>query len=511
MQTSVNAVVRIYVEHILNSSSFSVFSTFRYFIDLQPETTSLGRKEQHSVVHRGGIYVFNEVFITNRASFRPHSTASLRPEICQRRTFNVTQMTNGYDHFIIGIEIFGIKLLLREFDFTTTLIAIFFLHFNELIFHYFLAKFVITQNLLVISDLALQFFKFLMKFVLLDIGELCQSHIHNGLCLNIIKLKTRHQILDSSLRRLRTADDAYHLINIIAGNDKPFKNMSTFLSFAQIITCTAYHDIVTMLYKMTYAVLKRQRFRTAMHQSNAIDREARLKRCHFKQFVENDIGIGIAFHIHHNTHTFAVTLIVHIGNTFNPAFIHEVGYRFDQLSLIHAIRNFIDNYLVMGRAVFYFSLSTHHHTSATGFIGTSNALHTHNISARGKIRGFYEMHQILDADFRIINIGDTSVNNLSQIVGRHISSHTHGNTAGPVHKKVGNTGRHDRRLHQGIIEIRHHVHSLLVKILHHCLTDQAQPCFSITHGRCRVTIHRTEVSLSVHQRITHVPILCHTH
>ena len=43
------------------------------------------------------------------------------------------------------------------------------------------------------------------------------------------------------------------------------------------------------------------------------------------------------------------------------------------------------------------------------------------------------------------------------------------------------------------------------------LTHLGEAALCITHGSRRVTVNRTEVTLSVNQGITHVPLLSHTH
>ena len=96
-------------------------------------------------------------------------------------------------------------------------------------------------------------------------------------------------------------------------------------------------------------------------------------------------------------------------------------------------------------------------------------------------------------------------------MGRDIGSHTDSNTAGTVDEQIRDLGRHDSRFLQGIIEVVHHVDRLLVQVVHHGLSHQLQSGFRITHGSSAVTVYRTEVTLSVHQSITHAPFLSHTH
>ena len=94
---------------------------------------------------------------------------------------------------------------------------------------------------------------------------------------------------------------------------------------------------------------------------------------------------------------------------------------------------------------------------------------------------------------------------------RHICSHTYGNTTCSVYQQQRNLGRQNGRLLQGLIEVGCPIDSLLIDVSHNLIGNLLHTCLGITHSRCRVTVHRTEVTLALNQRITHSPILCHTY
>ena len=96
-------------------------------------------------------------------------------------------------------------------------------------------------------------------------------------------------------------------------------------------------------------------------------------------------------------------------------------------------------------------------------------------------------------------------------MGRHVGSHTYGNTACAVHQEVREAARQYDRLTQRIVEVELHVYGILVNITQHFLSQLRETRLGITHSGCAVTVHRTEVTLAVHQAITHVPRLGHTH
>ena len=157
-----------------------------------------------------------------------------------------------------------------------------------------------------------------------------------------------------------------------------------------------------------------------------------------------------------------------------------------------------------------FSLRAHHHTPATGLIRVAHPTDTIYISAGGEVRGLDISHQPLGVNITVVNIGHAGIDHLAQIVRRHVGGHTHGDARGTVDQQVRYTGRHHGRFLQCIVKIVGEIHRLLVEVLHHLLAYLLQAGLRITHGRGTVTVHRAEVTLTVHQRIAHGPVLSHT-
>ena len=162
-------------------------------------------------------------------------------------------------------------------------------------------------------------------------------------------------------------------------------------------------------------------------------------------------------------------------------------------------------------SAFNFSFRTHNYTSATCQICFAYPTHTIYISASREIRCFDKFHQFLYRNFRIINICITCFNHFRKIMRRHIGSHTNSNTGCSVHQKVRDTRRHHLRFHQCIIKVRFKINGFLIQVIHHCFTQLIETSFCITHSSRAITIHRTKVSLSIYQRITHCPFLRHTY
>ena len=90
--------------------------------------------------------------------------------------------------------------------------------------------------------------------------------------------------------------------------------------------------------------------------------------------------------------------------------------------------------------------------------------------------------------------------------GRHADR----NTVRPVYQKVGNTDREHLRLFFRLVKIRDPVDHILVQILQiDLLRDLHQAGLRITHGGGSVSLDGSEISVSVHQRLSLFEILRH--
>ena len=461
-------------------------------------------------MHSCRIDMLDEILIASLATLRSYSPTMLCTELRQRSTLDISQMRNCNHHFIVGVEVFRIELFGSIYDFRTTLVTVFLLHFNKLILDNLLAELLIRQNFFEISNLLHQLFVFGMQLILQKSSKLTKTHFYDGTSLNFRQLEAIHQISNCLIRSLCRTYDTDNFINIIGSNDQSFQDMSTLLCLTQIILCTTNNYLVTMFNKQTNQVFQVQQLRSSMYQSNIVHPERSLQSRHLEQLIQYDACIGITFHIDHDTHTLTVRLIVYIRNTFYLLFVHQSSDTFNQLLLVYVIRNLVYDNLVMSRMRFDFRLGTHNHTSTSGLISIAHPADTINISSGREIGSLDVVHQAVYINIIIINVSNTCIYHLRQIMSRHVGSHTHGNTRSTINQKVRNTCRHDSRFLQCIIEVVREVNSFLIEVLHHILADLFQACFSITHGSRAITVNRTKVSLSVDQRIAHCPILCHT-
>ena len=455
--------------------------------------------------------MLDEVAVACGTGFHADASPALCAEIDQRGALDVAQVRYGDDHLVVGIEVFCVKLLGAGHNLRAALVAVLILHLYELIFHHLATEIVIGEYLVEVFDFLLQVVILSMKFLLLQACELSQSHIHDSLRLHFIQSEALLQVLLSVLGRLALLDDLHHLVNIVRGDDQTLQDMSPLFCLAQIVFRASDNHVVAVTDEIGDAVAQCQQFGATLHQCNGVDGKRSLQRSHLKEFVEHHTGVGIALHVHHDAHAFAVALVVGIGNAVYLAFLHQFGNIFDELRLVHAIGNLGDDDFVVLIAGLDVGLGSHDDAAATRLIGLTDALQTHDITASREVGTLDILHQGLVVHRLVVDEGHAGVYHLREVVRGDIGGHTHGNAGGTVDQQIGNLGGHHGGLVERVVEVGGHVHRFLLQILHHGLAHQRESGLGVTHCGCAVAVHRAEVTLTVHEHIAHIPLLGHTH
>ena len=88
--------------------------------------------------------------------------------------------------------------------------------------------------------------------------------------------------------------------------------------------------------------------------------------------------------------------------------------------------------------------------------------------------------------------------------------HTYSNSVGSVYQKVRDSYRKHYRFFLGLVEVRHKVHNVLIKIFQKNLLGQLlKTCLCVSHGCGSVSLNGTKVSMSVNQCTTFLKFLRH--
>ena len=139
------------------------------------------------------------------------------------------------------------------------------------------------------------------------------------------------------------------------------------------------------------------------------------------------------------------------------------------------------------------------------------------------------LHQTGQVDVGVLHQGDHAADDFAQVVRRDVGRHADRDTGRAVHQQVGEAGGQYDRLLTLLIEVRLEIDRVFLDVRQHIVCqlghaglgitvccqhlhgDLAQSCLCISHGRCAVAVHGTEVAVTVDQRIVQRERLRHTH
>src|SRR3990170_7090045 len=92
---------------------------------------------------------------------------------------------------------------------------------------------------------------------------------------------------------------------------------------------------------------------------------------------------------------------------------------------------------------------------------------------------------------------------------RHVSGHADRYAGRTVDEKIRERGGHDPRFFKRAVVVDPEIHGLFFYVREKLSADPRHPDFGVTHGRRRIAVNRTEVALSVHERVTERKVLHH--
>ena len=323
-----------------------------------------------------------------------------------------------------------------------------------------------------------------------------KTHIDDSLRLQFVNLETCLEITLGIGRSTAIADDVNHLVDVVASDDQTFEDMCLLLSLCQVELGTTDDHLMTMGNEVLDELLQVEEFWHTKSlwmtrngdKSNIIDREVGLQFGHLIELVEDDIGVDILLEVDDDAHALTVGLVVDIGYAFDLLFVGKLGNMLDEFCLIDAVRNLGDDNAVVLAFALDFGLAADHDFAATGLIGLSNTIVTKDDAARWEVGSLDVLHQFVNSNLRIVDIGTDAIDTLREIVGRHIGGHADSDAIGAIYKKGRDTSGEHLGLHECAVEVGHHIDGILVDIAKHLLGNLRETCLGITHSSGAIAV-----------------------
>ncbi len=266
---------------------------------------------------------------------------------------------------------------------------------------------------------------FLFQIDDLEAGQLLQTHVQYGLCLNFGKIKFAHQSASGFSRIPGGPDYGNHFINIANGNYKPFQNMSPCLCPFQIISRSSGHYILLVVDIIFQYGLQTQLLRFSVGDGNHIHAKCNLQIRVFIQVVQNLLCIAILFDFNNSTYPIAIGFVPDIRNTAQHTFslFAQPQYFFQKCCFIYLIGQFLYNQQFFPAGNFlglyfgpqqYFTLSC--------LVCLLDFFAADDDAAGWEIRSCNNGHQLPCCNFWVVNYGYNTIYYFAQVVRRNIGS-----------------------------------------------------------------------------------------
>ena len=415
-------------------------------------------------------------------------------------------MGDGDHDILVGIEVLGVEFVGAEGDFGASGVAVLGLHLGGLGTDDGKLLGVASEDHAAAGDELLELVVFRLELFLLQSGELAQAHLHDGGGLDLREVESGHQLGLGVIHALGMAYDTHDLVDDVYGLEEAFQDVGTLQGLVQLELGAAHDHFVAELHEIAYHLLQGEGAGTALDQGHVVDGETGLKGGVFEEHVEHHVGVGAHLQGYFDAYALAVGEFKQVGYAFDLLVADKLADVGDHVFLVHHVGNFGHHdglAAVVGH--FDFGLGTHHHPAAAGVVGVDYALAAHYDAACREVGALDVLHQFLGGDVGIVDVGADGVADFSQVVGRHVRGHTHGDAAGTVEHEQRELGGEHGGLIQGIVEVGSHVDGVLVEVGENVFRHFGKLGLSVSHGRHRVAVHGAEVALAEHQGVALVP------
>ena len=257
-------------------------------------------------------------------------------------------------------------------------------------------------------------------------------------------------------------------------------------------------------------ILERKELREVIDECQIVNAKRRLELRVLEQVIQDNFTNCITAEFNHNADV-AARFIADVRNAIDALVADEVCNLLAEFSLVHHVRDFGDDDARLALCIrFNFGTGAHTHTAMTREVSFANARTATSNSACREVRALHVFHQFFTGDVRILRHRVDCSTDFAQVVRSHVRCHTHSNTRRSVHNHVRERRREHQRFFERFIVVRAHVDSFFFKIFEHEGTEIVHLRFGVTHGSRAVTVDRTEVTLTKHQRITQREVLRHS-
>ncbi len=355
----------------------------------------------------------------------------------------------------------------------------------------------------------------LLDLVRFEGGQAAEGQLEDRLRLDEGQLEALDQSGPRRLGVTRGADECDHLVEVGQGDEQALQDVGAILGAAQLVLRAPHDDLALVVDVVADDLAQRQGARHVVDEGDHVDAECVLHRRVLVELVEHDLGKRVALELDHEPHPVAIGFVAQVADLGDLLVDHEVADLEDQAP-VATLADLVgqlgdDDRLLALPDRLDVRLGLDADPAATGGVGVADALASEDRPRRREVGALDVLHQPLDVDRRIVDVGDGGPDDLAEVVGRDVRRHADRDPGAAVDEQVGEAGREHERLLAGAVIGGREVDGLGVDVAQHLGGQPVQARLGVAHRRRGVAVDVAEVAVPVDERIAHREVLGETH
>ena len=458
--------------------------------------------------------VLDVVAVLHVTALDPAATALLGAVGGQRQRLDVAGVGDRDDHLLVGDQVLDVDLVLAGRDVGAALVGEALGDLPELLLDQVQDGLLAAEQLAQLADPLGDVGVLGLDRVGLQRGQLGEAKVEDRRCLHRGEVEVLDELLAGDVAVLGRADQLDNRVEVVEGDEEAEEDVGAVLLDPQLVLGAPHDDLALVADVGAEHFAERKGLGDAVDQRHRVDAEGGLHRRVLVELVENDLGDGVALELDHQAHAVAVRLVAQVGDLGDLLVVDEIGDLLDQPSFA-ALLDHVgqlgddDRLLALGER-FDVGLGLHPDAPAASLVGVTDPLPAEDGSPGREIGALNVAEELVDGDVGVVDKRDRCGDDFTQVVGRNVRCHPHGDAGRTVDQQVREAGRQHDRLLGAAVVVGHEVDRVHVEIAQHLRRQAGQARLGVPHGGGRVVVDRAEVPLAVDQRVAHREVLGET-
>ena len=284
---------------------------------------------------------------------------------------------------------------------------------------------------------------------------------------------------------------------------------------AQLVLQAAGHDLPLVIEIVANELQQRQRARHAVHERDGVVAEGRLQRRALVELVEDDLRHRLALELDLDPHAGLVGQVLDAGDLGEHVVLDELSDLPDH-ALVAALADAVgqlrhDNGCPAATKLFDVRACAHDDAAPAGAVRLADPLAAEDDRTGREIRPLDVLGQAVDIDRRLVDHRHDRVDDLSQVVGRHVGRHADGDSRRAVDEQVREPRGQHERLPARAVVVRAEVDRVGIDVAEQFCRDRRQAGLGIAVRSSRVAVDVAEVALWVDEGVAQGELLRHPH